>query len=105
VAPKGFTRRYGNMIAARIPIVVRDGLDTCVYQGATAPAKKSTPPVVKKARPIPGEEFESTKPLTQVEMAPEQQLQQPAESAAESDQSPPPPTPSDNQPKEPGNGV
>ncbi len=27
----GFTRRYGNSIAARIPVVRRDGLDACIY--------------------------------------------------------------------------
>lgn len=27
---KGFTRRYGNSIAARISIVKRDGLDSCI---------------------------------------------------------------------------
>ena len=31
VAPSGFTRRYGNMISARIGSVQRDGLDGCVY--------------------------------------------------------------------------
>jgi len=31
VNPGGFTRRYGNMIAARIGSVRRDGLDACVY--------------------------------------------------------------------------
>ena len=30
VAPSGFTRRYGNTIAARIGSVQRDGLDACV---------------------------------------------------------------------------
>jgi monofunctional glycosyltransferase len=30
--PKGFTRRYGNTIAARIGVVRRDGLDGCVYE-------------------------------------------------------------------------
>lgn len=30
VAPAGFTRRYGNLIAARINVVRRDGLDSCV---------------------------------------------------------------------------
>ena len=30
VAPEGFTRRYGNTIAARIGVVGRDGLDACV---------------------------------------------------------------------------
>jgi monofunctional biosynthetic peptidoglycan transglycosylase len=63
VAPKGFTRRYGNTIAARIPIVARDGLDACVYAGTTAPPKKAPPPVTKKARPLPGAEYEATKPL------------------------------------------
>lgn len=29
---KGFTRRHGNTIAARIGVVRRDGLDACVYQ-------------------------------------------------------------------------
>lgn len=29
--PSGFTRRYGNTIAARIGVVRRDGLDACVY--------------------------------------------------------------------------
>jgi monofunctional glycosyltransferase len=30
--PRGFTRRYGNTIAARIGVVRRDGLDACIYQ-------------------------------------------------------------------------
>ena len=29
--PRGFTRRYGNTIAARIPVVRNAGLDACVY--------------------------------------------------------------------------
>ena len=32
VGPDGFTRRYGNTIAARIGSVGRDGLDGCVYE-------------------------------------------------------------------------
>jgi monofunctional biosynthetic peptidoglycan transglycosylase len=32
VDPGGFTRRYGNTIAARIGQVRRDGLDACVYK-------------------------------------------------------------------------
>jgi monofunctional glycosyltransferase len=67
IAPKGFTRRYGNTIAARVPIVGRDGLDACVYKGAEAPANKAPPPVSKKARPLPGEEYESPKALPPVE--------------------------------------
>jgi monofunctional biosynthetic peptidoglycan transglycosylase len=29
--PRGFTRRYGNTIAARVGVVRRDGLDACIY--------------------------------------------------------------------------
>lgn len=32
VSPSGFTRRYGNSIAARIRQVQRDGLDACIYR-------------------------------------------------------------------------
>jgi monofunctional biosynthetic peptidoglycan transglycosylase len=31
IGPSGFTRRYGNTIQARIGVVRRDGLDSCVY--------------------------------------------------------------------------
>ncbi len=62
VAPKGFTRRYGNTIAAKIPVVGRDGLDACIYQGVTAPVNKAPPPVTRKPRPLPGEEYETIKP-------------------------------------------
>ena len=62
VAPKGFTRRYGNSIAARIGVVARDGLDACVYQGISAPKDKAPPPS-RKPQVLPGEEYESAKPL------------------------------------------
>lgn len=32
VNPRGFTARYGNTIEARIGVVRRDGLDSCVYE-------------------------------------------------------------------------
>ncbi|WP_338445430.1 monofunctional biosynthetic peptidoglycan transglycosylase [Pelagerythrobacter marensis] len=32
VNPTGFTRRYGNTIAARMGVVRREGLDACVYE-------------------------------------------------------------------------
>ena len=58
-SPKGFTRRYGGTIAARIGAVGRDGLDACVYKGAVV-APDRTPPAPKgKPRPLPGEEYES----------------------------------------------
>ena len=44
VAPKGFTRRYGGTIAARIGVVARDGLDACVYRGIASPPNKTPPP-------------------------------------------------------------
>src|SRR5215213_4259319 len=66
VAPKGFTRRYGNTITARIGVVARDGLDSCVYQGRTAPVNKAPPKVTTRPRPLPGEEYESAKPLPPV---------------------------------------
>jgi monofunctional biosynthetic peptidoglycan transglycosylase len=69
IAPKGFTRRYGNIITARIPIVARDGLDACIYKGAAAPVNKAPPAVAKKQRPVPGEEFEIAKPAPPVENA------------------------------------
>src|SRR5215210_6804206 len=62
VAPKGFTRRYGNSITSRISIVARDGLDACVYQDIVPPKEKA-PPVRKAPKRLPGEEFESEKPL------------------------------------------
>src|SRR3954447_10170284 len=63
IAPKGFTRRYGNTIAARVGVVARDGLDACIYRGEAAPANKAPPAVIRKARPVPGEEFENPKPV------------------------------------------
>ena len=62
IAPKGFTRRYGNIIAARIPAVARDGLDACIYQGVS-PVNKAPPAVTKAPRPQPGEEYESPKAI------------------------------------------
>jgi monofunctional biosynthetic peptidoglycan transglycosylase len=62
IAPKGFTRRYGNTITARVGVVGRDGLDACVYKGATAPVNRAPPAVTKKSRPLPGEEYETAQP-------------------------------------------
>ena len=61
IAPKGFTRRYGNSIAARIGIVRRDGLDACVYETVAAPKDKAPPPS-KAPRELPGEEYETANP-------------------------------------------
>jgi len=66
VAPKGFTRRYGGTIAARIGVVGRDGLDACVYKGAVPPKDKA-PPKGKAPTALPGEEYETVRPLPPVE--------------------------------------
>src|SRR5688572_13211172 len=66
VAPKGFTRRYGGTIAARIGVVARDGLDACVYEGITPPRDK-TPPPSKAPKALPGEEYETAQPLPPLE--------------------------------------
>ena len=68
-APKGFTRRYGNTIAARIGVVGRDGLDGCIYKGIAAPVNKAPPRVTVKPRPLPGEEYETSQPLPPIENA------------------------------------
>src|SRR4051794_24837579 len=109
VAPKGFTRRYGNTIVARIPIVGGDGLDACIYQGTTAPVNKAPPPVAQKPRPIPGEEFESRKPLPPVENAVQELPPASTEPLGVTEEPPAQqntaePSP-EEQPQEPANGV
>ena len=66
-SPKGFTRRYGGTIAARIGSVSRDGLDACVYKGAVVAPDRSPPEPRGKPRPLPGEEYESARPLPPLE--------------------------------------
>jgi monofunctional biosynthetic peptidoglycan transglycosylase len=92
VAPKGFTRRYGNTIAARLGVVGRDGLDACVYRGEPTPVNKAPPPVAKKPRPL-------------VENA----VQQPPAVSVEREEVEPAPSnetaPPLEQPQEPANGV
>ena len=66
IAPKGFTRRYGGTIAARIGVVGRDGLDACVYKGSVPP-KDRTPPKSTGPKALPGEEYETARPLAPIE--------------------------------------
>ena len=112
IAPKGFTRRYGNTIAARIGVVADQGLDACVYKGTTAPVNKAPPPVSRQARPLPGEDYETTKPLTPVENAVEEAPPASTEPANAIEPSPAEPSnlsqptpPPAEQPQEPANGV
>jgi len=104
IAPKGFTRRYGNTIAARISVVARDGLDACIYEGAAAPVNKAPPAVAKQPRPLPGEEYESTKELPPVESVvseppPSTEPAAPQPAVPETNDAAPPP----EQPQEPTN--
>jgi monofunctional glycosyltransferase len=108
VAPKGFTRRYGNTITARIPVVARDGLDACVYKGAAAPENKAPPPVAKKARPLPGEEYETAKPLPPLENVVEELPPASAEPLTPQEERPAntvEQAPSPEQPQDPANGI
>jgi monofunctional biosynthetic peptidoglycan transglycosylase len=109
VAPKGFTRRYGNTIAARLIVVGRDGLDACVYKGTTAPVNKAPPAVTAKPRPLPGEEYESAKPLPPLDNAVEA-LPPEAVEPTENEAAPPTvnttaPAPGAETPPPPANGV
>jgi monofunctional biosynthetic peptidoglycan transglycosylase len=108
IAPKGFTRRYGNTIAARIGVVARQGLDACVYTGTTAPVNKAPPAVAKQPRPLPGEEYESPKALPPlenvVEQLPAASTEPPQEQApppVETNETAPPPIES----QEPSNSI
>jgi monofunctional glycosyltransferase len=93
VAPKGFTRRYGNIIVARMPTIARGGYDSCIYKGTAAPAKKAPPPVTKEARPVPGAEYESARPLP-----PEQPSMPPAATSEGNVTEPPAPPPVNESP-------
>jgi monofunctional biosynthetic peptidoglycan transglycosylase len=84
VAPKGFTRRYGNMIAARIGAVAGDGLDACVYRNASAPVDRPEPvqPRPRKAappptQPVPGEELEQPQQIAPPQEQPAPQPEPP----------------------------
>jgi monofunctional biosynthetic peptidoglycan transglycosylase len=89
IAPKGFTRRYGNSIASRIGVVGRDGLDSCIYAGAAPPPQKSPPRVTKPAID-PGDEYE-----TASSPPPEPTVDSPAEPAPDEVGAEPPEPPTE----------
>jgi monofunctional biosynthetic peptidoglycan transglycosylase len=95
VTPRGFTRRYGNSITARIGVVARQGLDACVYASGTAtdpaeppapkakartkapaqPSQAPEPEIPSIAPGLPGDEYEgpeagATEPLPPTEIPP-----------------------------------
>lgn len=94
VTPSGFTRRYGNSIAARIGVVQRDGLDACLYgnDDTAAPVERDQP--VERKRSAPREraadrpmspaptvnpETEYETPETSAEPLPEPAVEEPSE--------------------------
>jgi monofunctional biosynthetic peptidoglycan transglycosylase len=63
ITPGGFTRRYGNSVAARIRVVARDGLDACLRgQGgriaAEEPAETNVPQQKRSKAPAPAPQSE-----------------------------------------------
>lgn len=92
VAPQGFTRRYGNMVSARIATVARDGLDACVYARHAAPPEIAEPPAPPRPkrnqlqpapqRPLPGEEYERPQPTAAPPPQPEAPQPAPADGNA-----------------------
>jgi monofunctional biosynthetic peptidoglycan transglycosylase len=97
IAPRGFTLRYGNMIAARIGVVTRGGLDSCVYKGGgpnipleSVPPKAPTP---RKQAPTPA-------PEAVPQVVPGEEYEQPAAPPASEppSESQPPPTSETPQP-------
>ena len=83
IAPTGFTRRYGNMISARMGVVRRDRLDGCVYEGAPpAPAADRPEP----ARPRP----KAQQPRQQQRQAPPPVEELPGEEFEKPQEAPPP---------------
>ena len=99
IAPKGFTRRYGNTITARIGQVRRDGLDACVYKDATAPKDKAPPPSKAPREPPPPEPSvdapaEGQEPVlpdvNAIEVAPDLAPEEPVASPPPAEQEPPP---------------
>lgn len=102
-APKGFTRRYGNSIAARIGVVARDGLDACVYEGAAAPEpvepKQGKAPTAKKRaeRQTPQKELPRQPEAPPAEPLPGEEYEQPAQAGPAEPEAPPeePPAPAE----------
>ncbi len=101
IAPRGFTRRYGDSIAARIGVVARDGLDACVYAGAVAPRER-TPPPSRKPVTMPGSDVETATPPPP---PPPELLQELPPTPAPEPASEPPQTPETPAPAEPAQEV
>jgi monofunctional biosynthetic peptidoglycan transglycosylase len=107
VTPSGFTRRYGNSIAARIGVVARDGLDGCLRgQGGAEPANvEPATPAKRKAEPRPerAEDYLKAPDIgapVEADVPPQQPKEEP-EPAPEEAPPPPPEEPQAEPPPEP----
>ena len=104
IAPGGFTRRYGNSIAARIGVVARDGLDACLrgdggFAAADEPADRTpSPKQRKRIAPAPAPE-RAEDYLEAPDVGAPLEVEAPAE-ALPSKAQPPPPEPEDAEPAE-----
>jgi monofunctional glycosyltransferase len=83
VAPTGFTRRYGNMIAARLGVVRRDRLDACLYEGQAAPRTQIEEAITpkRKAEQRPASKAERPK----IDLGSESEAPAPAQQPAQSE--------------------
>lgn len=104
VTPSGFTRRYGNSIAARIRVVARDGLDSCVRGQGGAEAgnvEPATPTKPKRREPQPerAEDYLKAPDIgapVEADVPPQQPKEEPEETPAPAPEEPaaePPPEP------------
>jgi len=81
VAPHGFTRRYGNSVAARMTVVARDGLDACIYRNFSAPA-----PLARPVKPTQKPNPRGPEPQQPVTTVPGEEFEQPAGAAPAPDE-------------------
>ena len=63
LAPCNAIHTCGMRFPIDVLFVARDGLDACVCRDIVPPKEKAQPPSAKPQRQLPGEEFESAKPL------------------------------------------
>ena len=98
ITPSGFTRRYGNSIAARINVVRRDGLDNCLYgiDDTPSPGEASEPrrePAPRQEEAAPPPPPEEPVEIETTEEVPGDVNEAPAEPVPVIETTPPPPAP------------
>ena len=93
VTPTGFTRRYGNSIAARIKVVARDGLDACLRgQGDGTPEVEPVDPPVRSKSKAPAPKVERAEDyLKAPDIGAPVEADEPAEAPPPPPEEPPPP--------------